>query len=42
MGNAKRDQNNTPSILGVSSVDGVTPVVIQADPVTGAMKIQLI
>lgn len=34
MSNAKRDQNNVPTLLGVSNVDGVTPVVIYADPVT--------
>lgn len=34
MADAKRDQNNVPTLLGVSNVDGVTPVVIWADPVT--------
>lgn len=32
--NASRDQNRIPSLLGVSSVDGVTPVLIYADPIT--------
>ncbi len=31
---AKRDQNHVPTLLGVSSVDGVTPVTLWADPVT--------
>lgn len=34
MAQAKRDQNNVPTLLAVSNVDGVTPVVVYADPVT--------
>lgn len=34
MANAERDQNNVPTLLGVSNVDGITPVAIYADPVT--------
>jgi len=34
MAQAKRDQNNVPTLLAVSSVDGSTPVVVYADPVT--------
>ena len=29
--NAPRDQNNQPVLMAVSSVDGVTPVVVYAD-----------
>ena len=34
MAEAKRDENSVPTLLGVSSVDGVTPVVLWADPTT--------
>lgn len=34
MAQAKRDQNNVPTLLGVSNADGVTPVVLYADPTT--------
>ena len=34
MANAKRDQNHVPTLIGVSNVDGVTPVLIYVDPVT--------
>lgn len=34
MADAKRDENRIPTLLGVSSVDGVTPVPIYADPTT--------
>lgn len=34
MAEASRDQNFVPTILGVSSVDGITPVKIYADPTT--------
>lgn len=34
MSNASRDQNFVPTLLGVSSADGVTPITIYADPVT--------
>lgn len=32
--NASRDQNNVPTLLGVSSTDGVSPVKVYADPST--------
>lgn len=35
MTDAYRDQNNVPTIIGVSSVDGKTPVRWKIDPVTG-------
>lgn len=34
MANAKRDNNQITTLLGVSNVDGVTPVVLWADPIT--------
>jgi hypothetical protein len=34
MAEAYRDENHVPTLLGVSSVDGVTPVVLWADPTT--------
>lgn len=37
MSEAKRDQNHVPTALGVSSVDGVTTLPLQVDPVTGRL-----
>lgn len=34
MSEAYRDENHVPTLLGVSSVDGITPVVLWADPTT--------
>lgn len=34
MAQASRDENRIPTLLAVSSVDGVTPVTVYADPVT--------
>lgn len=34
MANALRDQNRIPTLLGVSSADGVTPVIVYANPTT--------
>lgn len=34
MANASRDENDVPTLLGVSNSDGKTPVTIYADPVT--------
>jgi hypothetical protein len=36
-GNAKKDQNFTSTLIGVSSADGVTPVRVEVDPSTGAV-----
>lgn len=38
MADAPRDDNYVPVIAGVSTVDGVTPVLIKVDPATGAIK----
>lgn len=40
MGNAKRDENSVPTLLGVSSADGITPVAIYVDPITHRMLTQ--
>lgn len=32
---AARDDNDSPTLIGVSSVDGVTPIRAKVDPVTG-------
>jgi hypothetical protein len=40
--NAVRDANNTATLLGISSVDGVTPVPIRVDPITGAIMCKII
>lgn len=34
MANAQRDQNNVPTLLGVSTADGSTPIAIYANPST--------
>lgn len=41
MAYAKRDENRIPTLLGVSSVDGITPVVIYADPITHRLFVDL-
>lgn len=41
MSNAKRDQNSVPTLLGVSSVDGVTPTLIAVNPSTGRVLVDL-
>jgi len=42
MANAKRDDNNVTAIIGVSSLDGVTPTRARVDPVTGYLLMKLI
>lgn len=37
MAQASRDQNNVPTLLAVSSADGVTPVPVYANPTTHAL-----
>jgi len=41
MGDAKRDANSVTTLLGVSSVDGITPVTIWVDPVTHRVLVDL-
>lgn len=40
MSNAKLDQNHHPSLTAVSTVDGETPIRLEADPLTGALLTQ--
>lgn len=37
---ASRDDDFNPVLLAVSSVDGITPVTVSANPTTGAILIQ--
>ncbi len=39
--NAKRDENFVPTLLGVSSADGVTPIRVWADPATHRLLVDL-
>lgn len=39
MADAKRDQNLVPTLIAVSNADGVTPVLLYADPVTHRLLI---
>lgn len=41
MADAARDQNNVPSLLGVSSADGTTPVRVYANPTTHRLLVDL-
>lgn len=41
MAQAPRDQNSIPALLGVSNVDGTTPVTVYADPVTHRLLVDL-
>lgn len=38
-GNAARDENSIPVLMAVSSADGVTPIEVYGDPLTGALLI---
>lgn len=40
MGQAGRDQNSVPTLLALSSADGVTPVAVYADPTTHRLLVQ--
>lgn len=42
MSQAKKDQNAVSTIIGVSSLDGVTPTLVAVDPVTGRMLVDLV
>lgn len=41
MGDAKRDNNYIPTLLAVSNVDGITPVVLYADPTTHRLLVSI-
>jgi len=42
MGHAVRDDNNVPNLLGVSSVDLVTPIPLTVDPITGRLLVVVV
>ena len=37
--NASYDQNHVPTLMGVSTTDGTTPVPVEVDPTTGQLQI---
>lgn len=37
--NAGHDQNFVPTLLGVSTIDGTTPVPVEVDPTTGQLQV---
>ena len=39
MPNARRDDNYVPAMMGVSSVDGVTPIPLTIDAITGRLRV---
>jgi hypothetical protein len=39
--NAKRDENRIPTLIGVSSSDGITPVLVYVDPTTHRLLVDL-
>lgn len=41
MANAKKDQNRIPTLTGVSSTDGVTPINVYVDPITHRLYVDL-
>lgn len=41
MADAKRDENFVPTLIGVSSADGTTPVTVYVDPTTHRLKVDL-
>lgn len=41
MAQAKRDQNRIPTLIGVSTVDGTTPLPVFANPTTHALTASL-
>lgn len=41
MAQAKRDENFVPTLIGVSSSDGTTPVTVYVDPTTHRLKVDL-
>jgi hypothetical protein len=42
MENAKIDQNFKPTMIGVSYLDGVSPVLCAVDPITGYLLIDVV
>jgi hypothetical protein len=42
MSNAKRDSSNIANMMGVSSIDGITPTPLTVDPITGYLLINIV
>lgn len=42
MANAKRDDNQITTLIAVSNVDGITPVVLYADPTTHRLLVSAV
>ncbi len=40
MTRARRDVNRVPTLIGVSSVDGETPTLVEVDPTTGEVLVK--
>ena len=40
MANAKRDANRVPTLIGVSTADGKTPLLAEIDPTTGELLVK--
>jgi hypothetical protein len=41
MTNASRDENHVTTLMWVSSIDGITPVPVEANPTTWALQIEI-
>jgi len=42
MSNAKRDENRQTAWMGISSVDGVTPIPLTIAPATGRLRVKVV
>ena len=40
MTRARRDENRVPTLIGVSSADGETPLLLEVDPSTGELLVK--
>lgn len=40
MSQARKDANHVSTMIGVSSVDGITPIRISVDPITGYLMVE--
>ena len=38
---AQHDENDVPTLIGISSFDNVTPVAVAVDPINGRMLVEL-
>ena len=41
MAEAKRDENRVPTLIAVSSADSITPLVIEGDPTTASLNVNI-